>query len=65
MDASVGFLPMRVAPDVLPSSSIQGVKPEPPTDTTIEIKLADGTTIRVGGDVTAAALRRVLGVLRG
>ncbi|WP_459678133.1 IS66-like element accessory protein TnpA [Acidisoma sp. 7E03] len=65
MDASVGFLPMRIAPDALPSSSMQGVKLEVPADTTIEIKLADGTTIRVGGDVTPAALRRVLGVLRG
>jgi transposase len=31
----------------------------------IEIALADGTTVRVGRDVGAAALRRVLGVLRG
>lgn len=65
MDANAGFLPMRIAPEALPSSSMQGVKLEVPADTTIEIKLADGTTIRVGGDLTAAALRRVLGVLRG
>jgi hypothetical protein len=56
---------LRIAPDALLSSSMQGVKPEVPADTTIEIRLADGTTIRVGSDVTAAALRRVLGVLRG
>jgi transposase-like protein len=31
----------------------------------IEIALADGTMVRVGRDVGAAALRRVLGVLRG
>ncbi len=31
----------------------------------IEITLADGTMVRVGRDVGAAALRRVLGVLRG
>jgi hypothetical protein len=34
-------------------------------DGVIEIALPDGTTIRVGGDVGVAALRRVLGVLRG
>ncbi|WP_459698352.1 IS66-like element accessory protein TnpA, partial [Acidisoma sp. C75] len=62
MDTSVGFLPMRIAPDALPSSSKQDNKLEVSADTTLEIKLADGTTIRVGGDVTAAALRRVLGV---
>ena len=31
----------------------------------IEIALPDGTMVRVGRDVGAAALRRVLGVLRG
>jgi len=65
VEAATQFLPMRIAPDALPSSWMQGVKLEVSADTTIEIKLADGTTIRVGGDVTAAALRRVLGVLRG
>jgi transposase-like protein len=65
VEASSEFLPMRIAPAALPSSSMQSVKPEVPTDTTIEIRLADGTAIRVGSDVTAAALRRVLGVLRG
>lgn len=65
LEAGTQFLPMRIAPDALPSALTHGVKPEPPTDTTLEIKLADGTTIRVGSDVTAAALRRVLGVLRG
>ena len=34
-------------------------------DAAIEIALADGTIVRVGRDVGAAALRRVLGVLRG
>ena len=32
---------------------------------TIEITLADGTTVRVNADVDEPALRRVLGVLRG
>jgi len=31
----------------------------------IEIALADGTMVRVGRDVGATALRRVLGILRG
>jgi hypothetical protein len=31
----------------------------------IEIALPDGTMVRVGGNVGAPALRRVLGVLRG
>ncbi len=35
------------------------------TDAVIEIALADGTTVRVGRDVNATSLRRVLGVLRG
>ncbi len=65
VDAGSEFLPMRIAPAALPSSSTQSVKPEVPTDTTIEIRLADGTIVRVGSDVTAAALRRVLTALRG
>jgi hypothetical protein len=32
---------------------------------TIEITLADGTSVRVNADVDEPALRRVLGVLRG
>jgi transposase-like protein len=65
VEAGTQFLPMRIAPDALPSSATHSVKAEVPTDTTIEIRLADGTIVRVGSDVTAAALRRVLGVLRG
>jgi len=34
-------------------------------DEIIEITLRDGTTVRVGRDVGAVALRRVLGALRG
>jgi hypothetical protein len=33
-------------------------------DAAIEITLLDGTTLRVGRDVGAPALRRVLGALR-
>jgi transposase-like protein len=65
VEAGTEFLPMRIAPDALLSASTHSAKPEPPTDTTIEIRLADGTAIRVGSDVTAAALRRVLTALRG
>jgi hypothetical protein len=54
MNTSAGFLPMRIAPNALLSSSMQGVKPEVPADTTVEIRLADGTTIRVA----AMLLRR-------
>jgi transposase-like protein len=65
MDVGAGFLPMRIAPDALPSSATHSVKPEAPADSTIEIRLVDGTIVRVGSDVTAAALRRVLTALRG
>jgi hypothetical protein len=40
-------------------------KPSTTADAVIEIALTDGTTVRVGRDVGTAALRRVLGVLRG
>jgi len=36
-----------------------------PVSGTIEITLADGTSVRVSADVDEPALRRVLGVLRG
>ena len=65
VEGGTEFLPMRIAPDALLSASTHSAKPEPPTDTTIEIRLADGTIVRVGSDVTAAALRRVLTALRG
>ncbi|MBB5695967.1 hypothetical protein [Muricoccus pecuniae] len=38
--------------------------PTAATDPRIEIALPDGTLVRVGADVDAAALRRVLSVLR-
>ena len=49
--------PRREAPVSLRRQTAAG-------DTTIEIALPDGTTVRVGRAVGAAALRRVLGVLR-
>jgi transposase len=65
------FLPMQVVPDVgtpMPPATAAPVTPRRQTSAaaaTIEIALPDGTTIRVGGDVSAAALRRVLGAVRG
>lgn len=49
LEAGTQFLPMRIAPDALPPASTHSVKPEVSGDTTIEIKLADGTTIRKRG----------------
>lgn len=64
------FVPVRVLADAAtpeperPGKASPG-KPSAVGDTAIEIALADGTIVRVGRDVGAAALRRVLGVLRG
>jgi transposase len=46
---------------------VTGLIASPVTGTvgTIEITLADGTSVRVNADVDEPALRRVLGVLRG
>jgi transposase len=54
----VRLLPVRIArsPDKPPAAKPAGV---------IEIELANGVRLRVDGAVNAAALRRVLGVLRG
>jgi hypothetical protein len=65
MDAGAGFLPMRTAPDAPSPASTHSIEPEVPGDTTIEIRFPDGTIVRVGSDVTAAALGRVLTALRG
>ena len=64
------FVPVRVLADpVTPEPERSGKalpgKPSAVGDTAIEIALADGTIVRVGRDAGAAALRRVLGVLRG
>jgi len=65
------FLPVQVMPEQPiaetppPARSSPSRKPSAAADAVIEIALADGTTVRVGRDVGAAALRRVLGVLRG
>lgn len=65
------FLPVHVMPE---PAAVDAPRPGRPALSrtsseaaggVIEIALADGTTVRVGRDVGAAALRRVLGVLRG
>ena len=67
------FLPVQVMPDapVATSGAVAvAVAASTPSrrqapDETIEITLPDGTSVRVGRNVGAVALRRVLGVLRG
>jgi transposase len=68
--ADVQFLPVQVVAEVAVQPPRRAEpppsrKPRLAADATIEIALADGTTVRVGRDVGAAALRRVLDVLRG
>lgn len=66
------FLPLQIIPDAasvttdpaaVPSSTPS--RKQAAADESIEITLPDGTTVRVGRDVGAVALRRVLGALRG
>jgi transposase len=62
------FLPVRMVAEAampLPTAPALSCKQPVTQDATIEIALPGGTTVRVGRDVGAAALRRVLGVLRG
>ena len=59
------FLPVHVTLGSAAPTPVRSVKPETSEDSAIEIRLTDGTTIRVGRDVSAAALRRVLTALRG
>lgn len=70
--ATTAFVPMQVMPDtaVGTRAPVAVSASTPPrgqavADETIEIKLPDGITVRVGRTVGALALRRVLGVLRG
>lgn len=64
------FVPVHVLADPAtpeperPKKAVPGTRPVA-GDAAIEIALADGTIVRVGRDVGAAALRRVLSVLRG
>ena len=56
------FLPVQVTSDAVPC-----VAPAPAVANVsrIEIALADGTCVRVGADVSLAALRRVMAAVRG
>jgi transposase len=72
--ASLQLLPVHVMQDPTVSAAAEPARSSKPSssrrapaavDSVIEIALPDGTTVRVGGDVGTAALRRVLGVLRG
>jgi transposase-like protein len=68
------FLPVQVTPDVppaLPAAPAEAAAPAGPAraasgaeDGRIEIALPDGTVIRVGEAIGAAALRRVVAALR-
>ena len=62
------FLPVQVMPDAAGATPTVPALPRPrgqaAADETIEIMLPDGTTVRVGRNVGAVALRRVLGALR-
>jgi len=69
---TTAFLPVQVMPGAAvatPASVAVPTSPRPRgqavTDETIEITLPDGTSVRVGRNVGAVALRRVLGVIRG
>ncbi|HET8996249.1 MAG TPA: transposase [Acetobacteraceae bacterium] len=67
--AAAAFLPVRIvpgqtAPAVAAAPAVASRQQAAGGDTTIEIALPDGTTVRVGRDVGAVALRRVLGALR-
>jgi transposase len=61
------FLPMQVVSGS--AASVMGPTPAPAiplaTEGQIEISLPDGSRVRVGNDVSLAALRRVMLVLRG
>ena len=61
------FLPVQMVAEVPapPAASPALPRRQPATaEALIEIGLPDGTTVRVGQDVGAVALRRVLGALR-
>jgi transposase len=67
----VQFLPVQVMPEAAAAEQPRPVTAPPSrrspaaADAMIEIALPDGTSVRVGRDASAGALRRVLGVLRG
>ena len=69
---TTSFLPVQVTPDAAVAAPPAVAVPastrplgQAAADETIEITLQDGTSVRVGRNVGAVALRRVFGVLRG
>jgi transposase-like protein len=66
-EGAVRLLPVRVAePGPAPTTTDATGTVAPTAVTgTIEISLPDGSRVRVGNDVSLAALRRVMAVLRG
>jgi transposase len=68
-----GFVPLRIVPELpapepqgaAPTSSAASIDPGSEPDDRIEIVLPDGTAVRVAEGINAAALRRILGALRG
>ena len=62
------FLPIHVVSAPAQAASLESHEPTPPELSghgLIEVALPDGVTVRVTGEVGAAALRRVLDALRG
>jgi hypothetical protein len=62
------FLPVHVVSAPAQAASLESHEPTPPELSghgLIEVALPDGVTVRVIGEVGAAALRRVLDALRG
>lgn len=68
---AVHFLPVRVTSEATNAECPRPADPPPSrkraamTGAVIEVVLPDGTTMRIRDNVGTAALRRVLGVLRG
>jgi transposase len=68
LPAATQFLPVQMVVEASapPAASATPSRRQPAAvDAMIEIGLPDGTTVKVGRDVGAVALRRVLGALRG
>jgi len=60
-----GLVPVRIADSSASPPSTPARLAEPLSPDTTEITLPDGCRVRVGNDVTLAALRRVMTALRG
>ena len=73
VEEAPSFVPVHIMPELSSpepecgAGSAPGASPDPDAapDERIEIVLPDGTAVRVTEDVSTAALRRVLAVLRG